>query len=432
MKSQFKNTPLALAVAALFVSPMVFADDNTDGGSHYVDVKIDAAAELNADVNVNADVSTVHTSRDVHNARDVTIEGGASVVGTINIDSSSLATVDDQQINYQNEVHNNAVTNDASVNGNSLNAAKGNIGVNVTAGDNNQQANAAALASSDASFVFGSADAEITAVQHAEHNSTSNLGNTNTAGLGGNALANASGNIGVNISAGNSNQQKNDLAASVAVARLAQASVNVHQQNDHNSTSNDPIHREEVQYHDVRLALNATGGYSGGGSGSYSGGTTAGSSYQANNIYPDMWTGNTHPSGTQTGHFDLDGEAQGAVKNPLRGNDSLGQPIGGLSFDNTGTYSGGTLGFRESGDTSLSGAVTGSLPVVVAVNLNTTNTANLGGNALMNASGNIGVNIASGTNNQQYNGLAIAATQAPVGTGGGSGGNPGGGELAPR
>ena len=70
------------------------------------------------------------------------------------------------------------------------------------------------------------------------------------------------------------------------------------------------------------------------------------------------------------------------------------------------------------------------VPVVVAVNLTTTNTALLGDNALQNASGNIGVNITSGTNNQQFNGMAMSATQAGTGTGGGSGG--GGGEPTVR
>lgn len=448
MKSQFKNTPLALAVAALFVSPAVFAsDNNTDNGSHYSDVKIDATAELNVDANANVNLNAVKSTRDVNNTKDVHTEGTVGVTGLIGIDSSSLATVDDRQINYQNDVSNNAVTNNASVNGNALNKASGNIGVNVTAGDNNQQANAAALASSDASFVFGSADAEITAVQHAEHNTTRNLGNTNAAGLGGDALANATGNIGVNISAGNSNQQKNDLSASVAVARMAQASVNVMQQNDHNNTTNDPIHHEEVQYVPVALTLSARGTYGGGGiggydgtqSGTYSGthsGTSSGNSYQSSNFYPDTWSfdpalgsSSQHPCGNcvQTGHIDMDSQAQGAVQNPNK------PGVGGLGFDNTGTYSGtqsgsysgtqsGGLGFIEAGNTALSGTVSGLLPVVVAVNLNTTNTANLGGNALANASGNIGVNIAAGTNNQQYNGLAIAATQAHTGGGSGAGG----------
>ncbi|OIQ91136.1 hypothetical protein GALL_269330 [mine drainage metagenome] len=407
MKLQFKNTPIALAVAAMFLSPVAFASGNNDGGPD--------GGNYHDPVSIKKDISV---------KQDVTTKGTVNVDGAIYVDASSMAVVNDGQVSTDNEVSNTQVTNSATVGANVLTNASGNIGVNVTAGDNNQQANSAALSAADASFVFGSSDAEVFAQQAAMHNSTSNDGNTNTASLGGTSLQNASGNIGVNISAGNSNQQKNDLAASVAVARMATATVKADQMNGANNTTNSPIHTETVEYRNVSLALNAGGTYGGSGSGTYSGGSTSGQSYQANNIYPDMWTGNVHPAGSQTGHFDLDGQAQGAVNNPIRGNDSAGTPIGGLAFDNTGSYSGGSLGFSNSGDVALSGTVTGQVPVVVAVNLVTTNTASLADNTLAGASGNIGVNIAAGTNNQQFNGLAISATQAGTGTGGGSGGEP--------
>jgi len=408
MKSSFEKKSIALAVAALLTSPAVFANDNDYGRGH-------------DDVEIKKEISL---------EQDVEIEGKVDVNGSIYIDASSTALVNDKQINGDNNVTNNESTNTATVNGNALNNASGNIGLNVTAGDNNQQANAAAFSAADASFVFGSSDAEVFATQAVVGNNVTNLGQTNAATLGGNALANASGNIGVNISAGNNNQQKNDLAASVAVARMATATVQVTQINGHNTTSNDPIHKEEVENVAVSLALNASGGYFGLGLGGYSGtasGTTTGTSDQIGDVYPDIWTGNAqnvppgqqhtaHPGGSADGHFDLDTQTQG-------GSD-LNDDGGALAFNNDGTYSGtegGHLGFFEAGVQSLSGTVTGYIPVVVATNLATTNTSTLGDNALMNASGNIGVNIASGTNNQQYNGLAISATQAGA-AGGGNGG----------
>ena len=434
MKFQFKNTPVALAVAAMFLSPIAFASETDDG---------------QPDGDMHHD--SVHLSKDISVTQDVVTAGTVNVGGTILIDSSSMAVVNDSQATIHNEVSNAQVTNSATVGANVLTGASGNIGVNVSSGDNNQQANAAALSAADASFVFGSSDAEVFAAQAAMGNSTMNSGNTNSASLGGTSLQNASGNIGVNISAGNSNQQKNDLAASVAVARMATATVKVDQMNGGNNTTNSPIRNETVEYRDVRLTLGAGGTYGGSGSGSYNGshsgtytgthsGTSSGASYQASNIYPDSWSGGVtgdasshtvHPGGAPTGHIDIDGQVQGAVDNPFRDNDAAGTPIGGLAFDNTSSYSGGqsgsysgsqggSLGFSNSGDLALSGTVTGSVPVVVAVNLNTTNTASLADNVLSGASGNIGVNVASGTNNQQYNGLAISATQAR--TGGGTGG----------
>jgi hypothetical protein len=424
MKFQFKNTPVALAVAALFLSPVAFAEGNNNDRNH----------------------DPVSIKKNVDVTQDVTTAGRVGVGGYIGIDSSSMAVVNDSQVTGSNTGNNNISNFSATVDGNTLNNAKGNIGLNVTAGDNNQQANAGALAAADASFVFGSADAEAFASQVAMQNTTHNLGQSNLANLGGNALVNASGNIGVNVSAGNSNQQKNDLAVSVAVARMATATTQVQQVNGNNTTTNDPVQTQTVQYVPVNLTLNASGSYAGGGLGGYAGytggtysgqqsGTTSGNSYQSSNFYPDTWNGNTHPCSncSQTGHIDMDSQAQGAVQNPNK------PGVGGLGFDNTGTYSGsqsgtfsgfqaGGLGFAEAGSQALSGSVTGNLPVVVATNLATTNISHIGDNVLMNASGNIGVNVSSGTNNQQFNGLSLAATQARVG-GGSAPGQPGGGEF---
>jgi len=400
MKSNFEKTSLALAVAALFTSPAVFASDE---GGHDRD----------------RDRNSVTIEKDVSLEQDVEIKGRVSVNGNIYIDASSTAIVDDKQINGGNHVTNDEVTNSATVSGDALNNASGNIGLNVTAGDNNQQANAAAFSAADASFVFGSSDAEVFATQAVVGNHTSYNGNTNAASISGNALANASGNIGANVSAGNNNQQKNDLAASVAVARMATATVQANQLNGGNTTDNNPIHRQEVQNVAVNLALRAGGGYLGGGFGGYSGqtgGSYSGTSDQIGDVYPDMWVGSSHPGGGNIGHFDLDTQTQG-------GSD-LNDDGGALAFGEQGTYSGGergTLGFFEAGGIALAGSVTGNIPVVVVTNLATTNTSSLGNNALMNASGNIGVNIASGTNNQQFNGLAISATQAGTGGNGGSG-----------
>jgi len=312
MKFQFKSTPVALAVAALFLSPMAFAD-----------------------VTITKDISA-----DQH----ITTAGLLLVGGLERIDSSTLAVVNDHQTSTLNAVTNNETVNTSTVDGHALEDASGNIGVNVTSGDNNQQANAAAITAADARFVFGSADAEIFAHQTAGGNVTTNLGSTNSATLGGSALANASGNIGVNISAGNSNQQKNDLAISVGTARVATATASVDQVNGNNSTNNQTVTNNIVIDADVDLVLDATGTYTGAG--------------------------------------------VGAV--------GVGPFLAPLAFGEAGTL-------------DLAGTVTGSIPVVVAVNFATVNTSLLGDNALQSASGNIGVNIASGTNNQQHNGLALTA-----------------------
>jgi hypothetical protein len=440
MKTKLTFTPIALAIAAFAASPAFASDEN--GTSSYIDAKADLSLEANANLALNTSNTSVTLKKKVDNSMEVDTEGTINVYGDLQVDSSTMAVVRDSQVSYQNTVSNQESTNSATVSGSVLSNA-GNIGVNVTAGDNNQQANAAAISAADASFVFGSTDAEIFAYQHAEHNSTMNMGQTNIAGASDDVAMNAAGNIGMNFSAGSSNQQKNDLAIATGTSRVATATISVAQQNDHNMTSNDPVHREEVQMVPVSLALSASGGYWGGGLGGYSGstsgsysgsasGTTTGTSDQIGNVYPDIWSNDPgdgtspHPTNNPgpVGHMDLDTQTQG-------GSDLNGDG-GALAFNNDGSYSGresgsysggerGTLGFVEAGSQTLAGTVSGMLPVVVVTNLATTNTASLSGNVLASAAGNIGVNVAAGSNNQQYNGLAIAAIHAPS-SGGSTGG----------
>lgn len=139
----------------------------------------------------------------------------------------SSATVNDAQVSIGNEVVNVGTTNNAVVS-DSLNDGTGNAGVNVVAGDTNQQANALAISTSaaDADFVFGAASS-VGVLQVNAHNVLDNQNVTNNATLfqSGN---NAAGNLGLNLGAGAFNQQKNDAAiANVEDAAHAEASVAV-------------------------------------------------------------------------------------------------------------------------------------------------------------------------------------------------------------
>lgn len=168
---------------------------------------------------------------------------GAHASGSSSSSTGASAMVDDIQENTSNSSYNKSVENTAEVDG-SLGGATGNVGVNVASGDNNQQANAAAIATADSAFVFGlavsgtSAQAGIDVYQNNAGNELSNYGVPNTASLSGSA-GGTGGNLGINIAAGNSNQQKNDMAvASSETAYTAAASVLVHQNSYDNSVSN--------------------------------------------------------------------------------------------------------------------------------------------------------------------------------------------------
>jgi hypothetical protein len=380
MKFNFKYTPIALALISLGVSSLTYAQGDYP----------------------SKDMDSVNIQKDISYKQNVKVKGDVRVSGRIQLDSSSTALVDDSQVNYENLGRNQRVTNSATVGENAMASASGNIGVNISAGDNNQQANAAALAVSDASFLFGSVDAEIFAYQDVYDNNVNNLGQTNISSINGNAFKAATGNIGANVSSGNSNQQKNDLAVSVGVAAMSTATVSVDQINEGNRTVNNPIQEDIIQDVQVSLGLSATGEY-------------AGIVDQNGDTFPDVWSNDSgdsqvHPTDNEgpSGHIDLDNVAQGASDRPVSsGLDDNGDP-------NEDTSEGGALGFNEQGDIALSGTVTGFIPVVVStLDIATTNTSSLGGNAFQGASGKIGINIASGTNNQQYNGLAISSTHQP-------------------
>lgn len=304
--------------------------------------------------------------------------------------NGASATISDKQVNNNNNGLNKGTENTAEVTG-SLGGASGNVGANVAAGDNNQQANAAAIATADVLFVFGqslggSAQASIDVEQRNHDNEVTNYSVPNDASLTDSA-GGASGNLAINVAAGNSNQQKNDMAiASSETAYTAGATVNVTQNSNNNQTDN--LATLEYSSQQVSLSLGAVGGY-------------VGYSDQIGDVYPDMWTGDSHPDGNQIGHFDLDTDTQG-------GSD--------LNDD------GGALAFKEAGLIALGGSVSGYLPVVAGFNQAVVNNAVLS-NSLGGVSGNVGVNIAAGTGNQQSNSLAIAAgCNACVPAGGGNGG----------
>lgn len=292
------------------------------------------------------------------------------------VGSGASAVIEDTQYNQYNGVLNQGTENSGTVD-NSLNGASGNVGANVAAGDNNQQANAAAVSTADAYFVFGvpvvsSAVASIAVEQKGYNNLVVNHSASNTASMN-NSGNDASGNLGINVAAGTNNQQKNDMAiASSSSAHTAAAGVSVFQESYGNSTQN--LATLEYGSQQVVLGFAATGTYQG-------------QSDQIGDLYPDMWAGAPHPAGQSTGHFDLDSEAQGAVD---------------LNGD------GGALAFNEAGDILLSGEVTGMIPTLVGFASPVMNTASLTG-SLNRVSGNVGVNIAAGGGNQQSNSLAVTA-----------------------
>ncbi|AZG33731.1 MULTISPECIES: hypothetical protein [Shewanella] len=351
-----KKLTLVLSIAAI-MSGSAYANGMTD---------TDSSVELNKAVNVT---------------KDLKYEGKVKIEGTIKANGLGMAVVENVQETSANMVENYYHDNDAKITGSSFEGASGNIGVNQAAGDFNAQSNSAALASIDAGFAFGSGDAEIFNTQMGGFNGVWNEASTNTSTIAGSSFMNATGNIGVNVAAGNNNIQANNMAASTYNGRLGEASVSNVQSTGHNGTMNIGVVQDSVEYATVNLALGA--------SGTYVGTSELNTPYYPQIILeegPDAGSHNV-PPGTVVGHIDFDTE------NP------------------TGSE---VMTFDEAGDIALNGTVSGQLPFFVqTIVQKSNNTSLLGGSAFQNASGNIGVNLASGTGNLQSNNLALTSITGP-------------------
>lgn len=434
MKQVFKLAPLAAAIASLSIMGAVQANEHEEEGAHL--------------------------SKHVSVTKDVEYSGNVEVDGRVQVNSLGMAVIDQSQKIEDNEVGNDRTDNNAVLIGNSLRNGKGNIGVNMAGGDHNAQSNSAALAATDASFVFGSADAEVFTHQHASGNLAINHGTINNAGFGANALENARGNIGVNVAAGNYNIQGNSFAGSVASGSMGEATVSVAQHSSGNDTLNLPEETYEVIR--TRFAVGGTleGTYQGEGSGDYSGtngpadytgsngaarftgtntgatlrGSTGTSTYtgtsdQNGAVYPEVWTGGRHgdPGVSLWGHLDFDenqddgtfsftesGNISGAsVNGRLTGTSQRGVVQGSSESGTVGASdASGTTSFTEVGTQSLSGTLTGYSDTLISRYVRHANNAVMGDDALNNARGNIGVNITAGTGNLQNNSLAMTKVDA--------------------
>lgn len=381
----------------------------------------------NEDVDIDSDIRreqnehgrSVYLSKDLSVSSDIAFSGDPTITGDIDLDSAAIAVVDGRQTIVDNEGNNDILENDASIADDAGGGASGNLAFNVAAGDNNAQDNAAALSAADASFAFGMADAEIFNSQLGAENVTENAGVSNAATVGDGAFAGAAGNLAVNVASGNNNAQRNSLAASVATSAYAQASVASDQVSTGNLTNNAGSMTEVVDTVEIALGGSVVG--MDGSSASYEG---RGASYQMGNIYPELWGADSndgnHNSSPRLGHVDMDGDMQGSIDNPYRDSDEFGE-IGGIAFDSD------EAGTIDLSDTELAASLTGTIDLSYQVAVAATNTAGLSGSAFNGASGNIGVNLASGTGNLQSNSLSLAVAQPSTGGGGGDNGGGGGG-----
>lgn len=135
----------------------------------------------------------------------------------------------DTQTSTRNRISNQGTINEAEMS-DSGTGSSGNVGINVAAGNGNQQDNAAAIANAgsdsslDNSFVFGMASATADVVQTSRNNRVDNYSTQSSAVMSGSASG-AEGNIGINVAGGDLNQQKNTMAIANTGAPLGNATA---------------------------------------------------------------------------------------------------------------------------------------------------------------------------------------------------------------
>ena len=156
---------------------------------------------------------------------------------TLDPNAAAAAVVIDVQNSHNNNVTNKAIKNTATVK-DSVKGAEGNMGVNAAAGSGNQQDNAVAIATADETFVFGTAASLTSATQTNSHNNDHNYGTQNNAKLESSGNG-SSGNVGINVAAGDFNQQKNNLAIAVSNGRIAGAGATANQTSNNLSVINE-------------------------------------------------------------------------------------------------------------------------------------------------------------------------------------------------
>jgi hypothetical protein len=270
----------------------------------------------------------------------------------ITLNAGATATVMDTQSSHDNTVLNQGTLDSATVDSSGSNA-NGNLGINVAGGNANQQDNAAAIATADESFIFGTAVSATSATQTNNNNTAANYSTHATTALS-NSGNSSSGNIGMNAASGDYNQQKNNLAIAVSGGRVATATASA------NQTSNN---------------------------------TTVGN-------YADRTNTITTLKSTLAVAGTYKGTGQGLVDD----NDSRG----GRGRDSSNDNGKNKLSFTESGTVELSGVATYQVLTPTGWANPVTNSATMS-NSLNSVSGNIGANVSAGIGNQQSNSLSIAA-----------------------
>ncbi|MFJ4255854.1 heme utilization protein [Pseudomonas monteilii] len=374
----------------------------------------------------------------------------------------------DTQTSTDNRISNEGTINEAEMN-QSGEGSSGNVGINVAAGNGNQQDNAAAIANAgsesslDNSFVFGMASATADVVQTSDNNRVDNYSTQSSAVMSGSASG-AEGNIGINIAGGDLNQQKNTMAIANTGAPLGNATATASAEQDGPglvvNNSADRTYRVDTitittsasgsssRDGDFNLSVdkssssswNASGSNSWDASGSKSKDVSGSRSKESSSSYNaqlhatlDAAAEASHSVTVDHGRHDRTrSESADASLNASldvtidkskdksssssfqKSYDSSFEEAYNSSFEKSGSKSKESSkdivkSYSESSSYDLSNTVSFQVLTPTGWANPVTNTATLSG-SVNGGSGNLGVNVAAGVGNQQSNSLAISNT----------------------
>ncbi len=444
MKTSIKLSPVAFAIAALVAAPMAFAHVTPATGASVANAQQSQS---------NTQISVMNSTNDANMLGNA----GAGSVGNVGV---NIATGNQNQQSNAGSLAANGKThatstaavsatqgqdgnlavqmvngsNNVTMSDNALSGASGNIGANMTSGIFNQQQNN--LAVSSAKKAASSTSATSTKQSLGQNLSASvynygSEGNANNTAIGGSALSNAAGNIGVNQAAGISNQQSNSMALTSVSHKTSKsdASTNTAQSQGQNLA---------IQVvggaNAVDLTANALKGAAGNigvnmASGSFNqqqNSTSIASAKKASTVnsatYTSQHMGNEANISTLNYGQVVGGSNEtglyGNVLSNASGNIGLNQAAGiSNQQSNSLAIATGTKSYSAVATAGTNQAMGGILnsqgvPVIfgpLAWSLSyQNNAAGIGSNALQDAAGNIGVNMASGANNQQGNSTALS------------------------
>lgn len=185
----------SLSSEVIYASQYAEGNSCTDCGGNYA--TIDNHAFDHAAGNLGVNVADGNGNQQINSLTIASTNAGQ------NVDIEQTQGASDGEV-WAN-TYDGSGGNDASIVDNAFAHAAGNIGVNVTAGNGNQQANRAEILTMDSN------GSQSTTVNQSQSGLSANGAGLNSAYLSNNAFQNATGNIGVNVAAGNGNQQANAL-----------------------------------------------------------------------------------------------------------------------------------------------------------------------------------------------------------------------------